>query len=208
MNNGLPFEVPALLRMITVVDIESLSTAPNAKIASIGAVGVDLQELTITDRFYCRIEHHLQQRAMDMPTLQFWKEQQITNPVAYAEIYSEDGRLSLREGLTSLNDFIASVDASYTHADEKRRPQLMGNGSEFDNVVLANAFNQKGIEMAWDFGCNQSLRTAMLFSRLKGINPKSEVEFIGVQHHALHDAEHEAKLLIHALKAIFCDTKQ
>ena len=73
---------------------------------------------------------------------------------------------------------------------------------EFDNVLLADAYDKWGIEQPWQFRGNQSLRTAVWMGRkLLDIDPKYDLQFEGIQHHALHDARHEAKYLLHIMGA-------
>ena len=72
---------------------------------------------------------------------------------------------------------------------------VWGNGATFDNVILRRAFDDCAIEAPWPFWHDRDLRTIL------GLYPEAKArEFEGVKHHALHDARHEARMLIDALR--------
>jgi len=72
---------------------------------------------------------------------------------------------------------------------------VWGNGATFDNVILRRAFDDCAIEAPWHFWHDRDLRTIL------GLYPEAKArEFEGVKHHALHDARHEAHMLIDALR--------
>lgn len=177
---------------IIVVDIETLGKANNAKIATIGAVAVNLLSRELLGEFYVKCDLLQPGRSVNIDVLDWWTEQGKTNKQAHNEIFGQDGdRESLPRALALFSEFIEAI------YHKGYRPQVMGNGPEFDNVILNDAYTQHNIETPWDFGCNQSLRTAVLFGRVfLGIDPKYQGEFTGIVHHALDDARHEANSLL------------
>lgn len=189
------YEVSA--ERVAVVDIEALGQGVDAVICSIAVVVVDLGSLVVVDEFYCRVDHNQVNRSRSEGTLAFWEQQRQESPAAWDELFNPAGqRLFITTALELLAAFLLKA---FGRAEDV---QLMGNGSEFDNVILANAYEQWGMAQPWHFRGNQSLRTAVWMGRvLLGIDPKYQLPFEGVRHHALHDARHEAAYLIAILKA-------
>jgi len=182
--------------LVAVVDIETNAKCENAQILTIGAVIVDVAEGVTVAEFYQRVELESQpDRVSCFDTISFWMETNKTHPVAYKEAFSTDLlRYPLKSVLAAFNNFL-----SVHFGNEKR--QVMGNGPEFDNVILAHAFEQCGLKPAWHYGANQSLRTAVWMGRLLlGIDPKTSA-MSGTKHHALDDARHEARYLLDIMQA-------
>lgn len=181
--------------LVAVVDIETLGNGTDAVIGSIGVVIVDVAQLQVVDEFYCRVDL-AQGRQRDDDTMAFWERQKAESPAAWEEMFGNAGRLFLVDALNALSNFLGR------HFDTVAAVELMGNGSEFDNVLLADAYRQWGVELPWWFRGNQSLRTVVWMGRqLLDIDPKYQLPFEGIRHHALHDARHEAAYLIVILKA-------
>lgn len=181
--------------LIAVVDLETLGKGPRAVIGEIGVVIVDVEQLVAVDEFYCRVSLH-QPRQRDESTMSWWDQQRIDSPQAWLEMFKNTDRLCLADAIDALKDFLAR------HFPRALAVELMGNGPEFDNVILEDAYSQCGIELPWSFRGNQSLRTVVLMGRLLlDIDPKFQIEFEGIRHHALHDARHEAAYLISILRS-------
>lgn len=182
---------------VAVIDIETLGQGADAVICSIAVVVVDLGGLVVVDEFYCRVDHNQVNRSRSEGTLAFWEQQRQESPAAWDELFNPAGqRLFITSALELLATFLLKAFGRIEDV------QLMGNGSEFDNVILAHAYEQWGMAQPWHFRGNQSLRTAVWMGRaLLGIDPKYQLPFDGVRHHALHDARHEATYLIAILKA-------
>lgn len=182
---------------VAVADIETLGQGADAVICSIAVVVVDLVNLIVVDEFYCRVDHNQVNRSRSEGTLAFWVQQRQESPAAWDELFNPASqRLFITNALELLATFLLKA---FGRAEDV---QLMGNGSEFDNVILAHAYEQWGMAQPWHFRGNQSLRTAVWMGRvLLGIDPKYQLPFEGSRHIALHDARHEAAYLIAILKA-------
>ena len=181
--------------LIAVVDLETLGKGPRAVIGEIGVVIVDVERLVAVDEFYCRVDIG-QPRERDDSTLAWWERQRIDSPLAWKEMFAAPNRLFIADALNALKRFLSR------HFPCAIAVELMGNGPEFDNVILDNAYQQWGVELPWSFRGNQSLRTVVLMGRLLlDIDPKFQIEFDGIRHHALHDARHEATYLISILRS-------
>lgn len=145
---------------VAVLDIETLGKCANAVIASIGCVIKNIYTGKVVDTFYvrCEIPSQLKIRTTDQGTCDWWEKQLKEYPSSYNEIFSDElSRIDLNDALNQLNDFL--------NLNLPGRPQVVGNGPEFDNVIVNNAMDQAGIKPAWDHGCNQSLRTFVFLGR-------------------------------------------
>ncbi|HFQ5182576.1 TPA: 3'-5' exonuclease [Vibrio vulnificus] len=185
--------------LVAVVDIETASKRPDAAILSVGCVVVDVFKGKEVDRFYSRCDIDSQpERDQDAGTLKLWDGVRKDHPEAYDEAFCTDlERESLTNALVGLDGFLAR-----NFGEDKY--QVMGNGPEFDNVILADAYDEMCLRQPWHYGGNQSLRTVVLMGRLLlGIDPKYDLEFEGVRHHALYDALHEARYLLAVFGALF-----
>jgi hypothetical protein len=78
-----------------------------------------------------------------------------------------------------------------TGADAK----VWGNGSDFDNAILAHAYAKLGMETPWKFWNSRCYRTTC--DLLSAQQRKQE----GVHHNALDDAKSQAKHLVELLTA-------
>lgn len=179
-------------RRAVVIDIEALAQhSEAAKIATIGAVLVDLVSREKLGTFYVRCGHNQPGRVVEPSTVDFWERQRVESPAAHHEVFRTDDRVPLNKALQLLSEFIESGFGP----DQRRN--VFGNGPEYDNVILAHAYRQLELPQPWDYWCNQSMRTAVLFSRLfLNVDPKRELPGTKVAHHALHDAEAEAFTLL------------
>ncbi|MGD1507122.1 3'-5' exonuclease [Vibrio harveyi] len=195
--------------VIHVADLETGSTGPNTHIFSAAVVTVDLYQRRIINQTYMLISDEGQENRIkddiNQPnsTMAFWEKQKTESPEAYAELFSaekQEERLSLPEALHQIAYYIKE------NTPEGTKAQVMGNGPEFDNVILSHAYKEAGIEQPWYFLGNQSLRTACLLGRLLlGIDPKYTLERKGPLHHALYDALHEAEYLIEITSSLITE---
>lgn len=187
-----------LSEKVAVLDIETFGKCANAVIASIGCVIKNIYTGDVASKFYvrCNVQPQLKIRTTDKETFDWWEKQLKEYPLSYNEVFSEKlPRVNLEDALNQLNDFL--------NLNLPGRPQVIGNGPEFDNVIVVNAMDQAGIKPAWDHGCNQSLRTFVFLGRhLLNIDPKYKLEFKGEKHHALNDAIYEAEYLHFIFKSL------
>lgn len=167
-----------------VVDLETLSTRPNAVITSIGAVAFDLEN-GILDEFFINVDPMDGKKAglhIDPDTIAWWQKQ---SPEAIASWQTDPQPLT--EALAKFAEFY------------KGSQPIWGNGSVFDITILESAYYATGWRdmhptMPWKYWDIYDMRTltSILGKRLE----KTEVD-----HNALHDARAEAKLLIEMLRS-------
>lgn len=174
-----------------VLDLETESTKPNAAITSIGVVYLHIPASPLATpllyEFYQRTDSQ-DYGHQDPETLNWWAKQ---SPEARAEVDGSLPKLPLQKALVQLASFMDSF------APQEHR-LIWGNGSSFDNVILASAYRAHNLETPWDYWHDRDLRT--LLATLPGA--KATVDFIGIKHHALHDARHEACLLLKTLTTL------
>lgn len=165
-----------------MLDLETLSTSSNAMIMSIGAVVFD--ETGLSAEFHRKINIELDNQCgaeISASTVCWWAQQ--------SEQAREIFINSVDEFLPTLMDFSAFLDHYAPNAE------IFGNGADFDNVILANAYRRAGLIQPWGKYKNRCYRT------LKNLAPQLKIARSGTHHNALDDArsqaEHAIALLNH-----------
>lgn len=162
-----------------MIDIETASTSKNAAILSIGAVEFD-DVLGIVDEFYVNIAlQSCVDKGLEIggTTFEWWLKQDKEA----MKILSKN-KVPLKDALKSLKEWLG-----------KGNFQIWGCGSDFDNVILENAFKAFNSQAPWGYHENRCFRT------IKSSFPQVEIDFKKLPHYALDDAKHQA---LHLLKII------
>ena len=160
-----------------MVDLETMSTAPNAAIVSIGAVAFDSNGIKST--YYAPVDivssmsHGLH---VDGDTILWWLKQ---TDQARAELWAQ-GRAALPEACEKFARFYVA-NACET---------VWGNGATFDNVILTSAFTACELDRPWKYNADRCFRT------IKAAFPKEDVPTQGTAHKAVDDAVWQAEYLI------------
>lgn len=167
-----------------MVDLETLGNTAGCVILSIGAVGFDPKTGQLGETFYevismdDAIRHGL---LVDNETVAWWNKQSEEARQVLRE--AKEGGLPLDDALHAFNRFLRGFGKGV---------RLWGNGSDFDNAILAFAYKITGIPGAWAFWDNRCYRT------LKSLKPSIKlVNRQGTYHNALDDAITQAR---HALE--------
>jgi hypothetical protein len=133
-----------------IIDIETLSTNPNAIILTIGGIKFNrfekLKNFDEYETFYVRIDIKSCQNIglkSDSETIKWWKEQ--NKDVKYEAINNPD-RISIQEALNKLSEFIKDIK------------YLWSQGS-FDSVILENAYRSCQIQIPWKYWNIRDSRT-------------------------------------------------
>lgn len=179
------------------LDIETMSTAPNAAIASIGACRFDLHGDGIgdwiNDTFHVHVSLPNCQRygtAFDASTVLWWLAQ--GDEARQAMIAGQQDAAPLVTALEALADFIG---ATQTTSDEDTQA-IWANGASFDLPILANAYRCVGMPLPWKYWQERDLRT------LKALFPECGISRIGgIPHSALDDAVFQARTIQSIAKA-------
>ena len=173
-----------------MIDLEALSTLPNAMILSIGAVKFnpfDNNENDCPDgsvllpSFYSRIDLESMGSEFDIsePTMEWWakQEEHIKD-----EAFNSKKRLRLKEVLTGLYRFCN--DSNHYWA----------NGSTFDYPILEHACRASGKGFRWMYWQVKDSRTVMKLSHAE--QPEEW------KHHALYDCFNQIVGLQRAVKEL------
>ena len=154
-----------------MLDIETFGQGPGSVIVSVGAVKFGGGR--ILDEFCRRIDPASAVAAgltMDVATVQWWLRQ---SDAARAEVSGAGGE----ELWTVLEKFGWWISAD---------AEVWGNGSDFDNVLLAAAYRAVGMQEPWRWSKNRCYRT------VKSLYPEVEMMREGLHHQALDDARDQA----------------
>jgi hypothetical protein len=164
-----------------MLDLETMSTKPNAALLSIGAVKFSLEDNKIVETFYRTVDAQDCKRLglhFCPDTVRWWSRK----PKHVLEELRRDNK-PLREALSDFSVW-------YGH---KKIP-VWANGSDFDNVIIEQAYCAVDLARPWDYHYNRCYRTiAALFPNIP------EPERVGDHHNALDDAVHQAKHLLEIL---------
>lgn len=167
-----------------MVDIETLGLEPGCVILSIGAVEFDTGGLGQT--FYAGIDIETGQEAgltIDANTLKWWLDQDETvRDVLFG------GGVPLEEALRYFADFYDT------------NSEIWANSPSFDCELLEAAYTAVGIEIPWAFHEERCFRT------LASLPQAPELEQEGDEHHALDDAEHQARVASETLARLERDS--
>lgn len=157
-----------------MLDIETLSTWPNAPILSIGACFFDPMTGQIGDKFYRRIDiaSAMQFGAADPETVRWWLKQ------------SDDARLEVIKKGDPLHDVLRALSAFYNTGNDAC---VWGNGSHFDVTITEYAYHRCLSENApWPFWNVRDVRTVVQLAEGLVKKPAAFTKG-GVAHNALDD---------------------
>lgn len=169
------------------LDLETLGTMPGNSILSIGLVAFNTNTGRMGDTLFMSFDpdewESLGYTALQS-TVDWWADSD-RDP---ARPFLQQGRVEVGVGLAAVVDWLAKHDLS---------SGLWSRGY-MDETMLRFAINGVlGIEDPWHYRAPSDART--LLSTLGGVfGFDYDIDFIGVPHHALDDAIHEAKLVVRA----------
>ena len=157
-----------------MLDIETLSVAPNATILTIGAIKFsrtgNLKSMDQYEQFYIRVDPKSCESLgsyTDPSTVKWWESQ---SKEAYYEAIEHPDRVPIEIALKELSKWIGNSKI------------IWANSPSFDCVILETAYRQCGIQVPWKFWLIRYTRT--LFD-LAGVK-KNDLPDNG-EHHALYD---------------------
>lgn len=168
------------------LDLETLSTSPNAVILSIGAVAFNLEKrIVYSDRsfFTCLgIDEQISRGAhINDSTVKWWISQATEAKNDWIEF---DHRYSAQVQVRQFANWCSkhSMDSTY----------IWSHGASFDVPIMETCFDRFDIPIPWNFRNIRDTRT--LFHYFK---PKKEVGG-GTKHTALADAIRQSNMIISA----------
>lgn len=158
-----------------VLDLETTDLGSNSNILSIGAVLMNKSGDKLGPTFYRVIDQTSNLGFTTSKTVLDWWSKQ-----------SEEARKVFTDPGTPLG--LALDDFTIFLGMNSNNIKVWGNGSDFDNVILQNAYHAIGKDVPWKFRNNRCFRTY----RNEVLVKPEETLFKGVRHNALDDAVHEA----------------
>jgi hypothetical protein len=172
-----------------VLDLETLSTTPNAAVIAIGAVALDARGHHMGE-FHIAVNRESQPtRDICENTLNWWAQQPLE---AQAASLTATDSANATVAMCRFSAWVLSLA-------DTTMVKVWGNGSSFDCVILSTLYKQcheLGYPQPWSWWHDRDIRTVIDdFPQAKQVG-----EFEGIKHHALHDARHEAKILAKALR--------
>lgn len=159
-----------------MIDLETLSTANNALILSIGAVKFALGGTEMGPAFYVRVNMASAQQFglhISADTVQWWLAPE-----------RDDARRDLL--IAAPVDLPDALNGFTQWLGDEEIEGMWGNGAAFDNVILRSAYNATGIEPPWSYSKDRCYRT------MKALVPEIPLERVGVYHNAVDDARTQA----------------
>ena len=173
-----------------MVDLETKGNRPGCAVLSIGAVAFDPVTGELDDGLYTVVSAKSCKRAKlheDPSTMAWWSNQseQAREVLAQADAKTAP---TLAQALMDFNLYITSFGPA-------KQLKVWGNGSDFDNAILAVAYANADVKQPWDFWHNRCYRT------FKSLAPDIKLDRTGTYHNALDDArsqaEHHCRIYAH-----------
>jgi hypothetical protein len=168
-----------------MIDIETLGTANNAHVLSIGMVWFDMNhpDEDLIELPLINVDMNQPQSCIDGSTVQWWMKQGPEARQVFADTVVR----------TPLSTTACAV-MDQTELAER----IWAKDPDFDCVILANfVSNYLSRSIKWPFWKNRSVRTI-----LDNAPAARSVRFEGVQHNALADAVHQAKQMQAAFQSL------
>lgn len=169
-----------------MMDLETLGTSPNSIILSIGAVKFDPDERKITDEFYM-VVNTKSCEAVGMTvledTVKWWDQQ--------SEEAQKVRKLAADFETSHMIQDVLTKFATFAHWNSC----VWGNGSDFDNAMLQEAYKKCGMKQPWAFWNNRCYRT------MKNMI-KVPLERQGTYHNALDNSRTQAFHLMDILEML------
>jgi oligoribonuclease (3'-5' exoribonuclease) len=164
-----------------MIDLETLSEAPNAAIVSIGAVVFNMHD-TETENFYINIDpRDSKQYEMDISqsTIDWWRKQ---NPEA-TRAWIKNG-VPVLEAAESFVHFLQKYTV-------KKDVTIWANGIDFDLPIIKNLLRVTKNELQWYYWNQMDCRTIF---KLANFDTKT-AKRVGKYHNALDDCHNQLRWL-------------
>ena len=175
-----------------MVDIETLSTAVNAAVLSIGAVEFDPLSGKILREFYHELDLLAQPgRHIDINTVQWWFKQCQENPANF-ELMTKHNleKNGVTFALRKLGEFInGGVEYATTRVEGYEKLSIYACDPDFDMAILNDLYKDNVLPSPWRYSELRSVRTIRELIKIAGIeSPTQEAN-----HNALDDCIRQAK---------------
>ena len=172
-----------------MLDLETFGNTTESVIVAIGAVKFEPHANTRRypaklddDGFYVNVcPRDCQNYGLEISadTVLWWLDQSAEA----REAITKPEKIPLKDALSQFSDWLPD-DAV-----------VWGNGSDFDNALLARAYEKTGLKVPWSFRNNRCYRT------IKNLLPNIKIQREGNHHNALDDAKSQALHLTTILRS-------
>jgi exodeoxyribonuclease VIII len=180
-----------------MVDLETLGTTGGCIFVSIGAVEFDGTPLALSKgvpelgREFYSVLSISSQKELGMhhsaDTVAWWKKQSPDAQRVLQECSAPDAP-SITQALATFADYLHPCG---------KQVRIWGNGSDFDNPIIAEGYRRAGLIPPWQFWNSRCFRT------LKNLLPGDEPVRGGTHHNALDDAKHQARWALVLLQRLY-----
>lgn len=164
-----------------MIDLETLATSANAVVVSVGACVFTSEDIVRSQYWVLDVKEQMRKgRAVAPDTIEWWMRQSDQARGVFQTPHTL--RTPLDVFATQFRDFFSGEPM-----------RLWGNGADFDLAIMIDLFQRHGLRYVeeWKYYNHMCYRT---FNQL--FNCKNAVVRTGVHHHALDDAEHQARCVI------------
>jgi len=165
-----------------MIDLETMGQGPDAAIVAIGAVEFNRETCELGATFYTAVDLESSVRAggvIDAGTVMSWLRQSAEARAA----------LSVAEAV-QLPTALAAFSGWLRGRADLSKVRIWGNGADFDNVILGNAYRRLQLLQPWKFWNSRCYRT------WKSEHRDVAMERAGVHHNALDDAISQAQHML------------
>lgn len=181
--------------MHVMIDLETLGTSTGAAIAQIAAVPFSVAHdggLDVARAFNEYVKLDGQCRRIEPNTVLWWLQQDEEARQRLVKGQSAACHLSMalyRLGLWFAERFGQGTTNPIKNTEAPALEGVWSHGATFDLPILANAYEEQGTPLPWDFRLGRDTRT--LFARAGGTPNIGHL--VGVPHDALADAVNQAR---------------
>lgn len=177
-----------------VIDIETLGTEPGCEIRSIGACAFHDTNHLDAHTFYRLTHNDINFYGhVDANALNWWRTDKRISKLARRHCLQHLNRADITRALLDFVEWIYVIHTFYPNAGT---PIYWGNGPDFDQACLAVAMKACGVPIPWTYRDNRDYRTLMDAVGLVELRRRT------VRHHSMHDAVHEARKIMLAIRAL------
>jgi inhibitor of KinA sporulation pathway (predicted exonuclease) len=179
-----------------MIDLETMSTLPDAAILSIGACTFEIEKPDeINGTFYRTVSlqsNEQYNRHISADTLTWWLQQK---PEALSALF--EAPTNLKRALVDLRMWAQEQSPTITH--------VIANDPDFDCVILQSAYRATGEMWPWGFWCNRSMRTITELA-IPDLDERQSLigkfRSAGTHHRADDDAIAQAKVIQHCYQVL------
>ena len=174
-----------------MVDLETLGGAPDGAILSIGACRFNMEEVEPEERwFHMGLSAKLNLRAgrkIDGDTVEWWLSQ---SKAAQDMVLTVPRAPNFTSLIAEFDDWLRVEDIDF----------IWAKPPSFDIELLKHAYISAGLDWPFHWAVDRDLRTLLHFAKVRGNFAANNLPFAGEKHNAAHDAAHQARQVILAIK--------